>query len=145
MSVSSVSGLTQITDSFASSALIQCSEKWIQMQHNFKLEEKQNIKTVETYVKQYLFKDFKFIPLHKKMIYSTQELNLSYLVCHNLNIKAEHYHSFWSKYSKFVEKAINAARSNAVQAVKKLFLKGKNFHISCISIVILQTVYFLYK
>ena len=55
------------------------------------------------------------------MIFSMQEQSLSYLVCHNLNIKVEHHQIFWSKYSKFVEEAVNAERNNAVQAVKKHF------------------------
>ena len=74
-----------------------------------------------------------------------QEQSLGYLVCHDLNIEVEHHQSFWSKYSKFVEKAINAARNNAVQAVKKLFLKVKNFYVKCMYIVNLQTVCFSYK
>ena len=42
MSVSSVSGLTPITDNTTSPSIFQCSDNWIQMQQNLKLEEKQN-------------------------------------------------------------------------------------------------------
>jgi len=47
------------------------------------------------------------------------------MVCTNLNIKPEDHQSFWSKYSKYVEKSINAARNDAVQASKRTFLNGE--------------------
>jgi len=126
MSVSSVSGLTPITDNTTSPSIIQCSDNWIQMQQNVKLEEKQNKKGIETYVKDHLFKDLKFIPSQEMMLFSNQEHSLNYLVCHKLNIRVEEHQSFWSKYSRYVEKAMNAARNDAVSAVKNSFLKGKS-------------------
>ena len=76
------------------------------------------------FVKHYLFKNLKFIPLYKMMMFTNHNQSLNYLVCHKLNISQEQHKTFWLKYSKFVETALNAARNDAVQAVKKSFLKG---------------------
>lgn len=124
-SVSSVSGLTPLTDSATSALMKQCSDNWLSTKHNIKVEEKQNKKRVETYVKHYLFKDLKFISSPEMMVFEDKEESLNYLVCHNLNIQPEHHQIFWEKYSKSVEKAINAARNDSVQAMKRSFLKGK--------------------
>jgi len=94
------------------------------MQKSLISEEKQNKKRIEAYVKHHLFKDLKFIPSQEMMVFSSQKQILNYLVCHNLNIKIEEHQSFWSKYSKFVEKAMNAARNDAVKSLKRSFLKG---------------------
>ena len=143
MSVSSVFGLRQNTDSHTSSAIIQCSEKLIQMQHNLQLEEKQK-KKAETYVIQYLFKDHKFIPSHKMLIYSMQKQSISYLVS-------------WFKHQRLISsillvvifkvywKSHQCSKKQCCTSCWKLFLKCKNFCVNCIYIVILQTVCFLYK
>ena len=44
MSVSSISGLTPLTDNPLSSSIIQCSDNWKLMQQNMVIEEKQNKK-----------------------------------------------------------------------------------------------------
>lgn len=59
------------------------------------------------------------------MIFSSGENSLSHFVCNALNIKIEDCQSYWSKYSKCVEHALNAARNDAVSALKRSFLKGK--------------------
>ena len=120
LSVSSVSGLTPLSN-ISSLSMIQCSDNWKQMQQDLKLEEKQNTKRIETYVEEFLFKSLKFIPSQEMMIYSPHENSLNHLVCKALSIKIEIHQSFWSKYFRVVEKAINSARNDAVSAVKKHF------------------------
>ena len=78
-----------------------------------------------SYVKDHLFKDLKFIPSPDMMIFSSEENSLTHFVCMALNITIEDQWSYWSKYAGFIEKAVNAARNDAVSAVKKSFLKGK--------------------
>ena len=125
MSVSSVSDLTFLTSKKQeSTSIIQCSDNWKQMQQSMRLEEKQNKKRIETFVKHYLFKNLKFIPSYEMMVFTHHKQSLNYLVCKKLNISPEQHETFWLKYSKNVETALNAARNNAVQAVKKSFLKG---------------------
>jgi len=124
MSVSSVSDLTPVTNVQGSNSIIQCSDSWKQMQQSIRLEEKQNKKRIEMFVKHYLFKNLKFIPSYEMMVFTNNKQSLNYLVCQKLNISQEQHKTFWLKYSKFVETALNSARNNAVQAVKKLFLKG---------------------
>jgi len=119
-----VSDLTPVTNVQGINSIIQCSDNRKQMQQNIRLEEKQNKKRIEMFVKHYLFKNLKFIPLYKMMVFTNHKQSFNYLVCQKLNISPEQHKTFWLKYSKFVEMALNAARNNAVQAVKKLFLKG---------------------
>jgi hypothetical protein len=128
MSVSSVSGLTPLTENMTSSSILHCSDNWKHMQQTFKVEEKQNKKQILSYVKDHLFKDLKFIPSQEMMHFSNQENSLNHYVCKALNIRMEEQHSFWSKYYVYVEKALNAARNDAVSAVKKSFLKGKSLY-----------------
>ena len=125
MSTSSISGLTPVSTIAKTFPINQCSDNWIQMHHNIKMEEKQNKKRIESYVKHHLFKNLKFIASQEMMNFSFQTQSLNYLICSNLNIKPEEHQTFWSIYSKHVEKAINAARNNAVQALKKSFIRGK--------------------
>ena len=133
-SVSSVSDLTPLTKQQGSTSIIQCSENWKQMQQSIRLEEKQHKKRIEMFVKHYLFKNLKFIPSYEMMIYTKNKQSLNYLVCKKLNICPEQHETFWLKYSKFVETALNAARNDAVQAVKKSFLKGNKI-LKCNSIL----------
>ena len=76
------------------------------------------------FVKPYLFKNLKFIPSYEMMVFTNHKQSLNYLVCQKLNISPEQHETFWLKYSKFVETELNAARNNAVQAIKKSSLKG---------------------
>ena len=92
------------------------------------MEENQNKKRIEMYVKHHLFKKVKFISSQKQMIFSSKKTSISYQICTNLNIKTEHQPLFWSIYNKHVEKAVSTARNDAVQASKKSFMKGK-YHI----------------
>ena len=69
-SVPSIAEQTPITENTASASIIQCSDNWIQMQHSIKLEEKQNKRRIEIFVKQHLFKDLRFIPSQEMMIFS---------------------------------------------------------------------------
>jgi len=126
MSISSISGITPPVSAIAKPLSInQCSDNWIQMHQNIKMEEKQNKKRIETFVKHHLFKNLKFIASQEMMNFSFQTQSLNYLICSNLNIKPEEHQTFWSIYSKHVEKAINAARNDAVQSLKRSFIKGK--------------------
>ena len=128
MSVLSVSDLTPLTSKLQeSTSVIQCSKNWKHMQQSMRLEVKQNKKRIETFIKHYLFKNLKFIPSYKMMVFTTHKQSLNYLVCKKLNISPEQHETFWLKYSKYVETALNAARNDAVQAVKKSFLKGTKF------------------
>jgi len=129
-SVVSISGQTTESNTAAPLSMIQCSVNWIQMQKNEISEEKQNKKRIEALVKHHLFKDLKFIPSQEMMVFSSQKQSLNYLVCQHLNIKTEEHQSFWSKYSKYVEKGMNAARNDSVQSLKCSFLKGKRYCIS---------------
>ena len=126
LSVSNSSGLTPVSDITMSSSLTQCSDNWEKMQLNLKMEEKQNQKRILTYVKDHLFKDLKFIPSPEMMIYSNKENSLNHYVCTALNIRMEEQWHYWSKYAGCVEKAVNAARNNALSAVKRSFLKGNS-------------------
>ena len=119
-SVSNISELTQVTDFAATTSINQCSESWIQMQHSIQME--------QNHVKDHLFKKVKVISSQKQMIFSSKKSSISYQICNNLNIKTEHQPLFWSIYNKHVEKAVSTARNDAVQASKKLFMKGK-YHI----------------
>lgn len=56
MSVSSISGLTPVTDNTTSSSIIQCSENFKQMQQNVRLEEKQNKSRIKSFVKKMCLK-----------------------------------------------------------------------------------------
>ena len=60
LSLSSVSGLTPETKTETSLSM-QCSETWMKIQECLRLEEKENKKRIEFYVKHHLFKDLKFI------------------------------------------------------------------------------------
>src|SRR5688500_1849311 len=123
-SVSSISGLTPNSDNLSSPSIIECSENFKKMTKSIELEDKQNQKRIESYVKDHLFKHLKIIPSQEMMFFSTNENSLNYFVCKALNIRVQDQYSYWSKYSKFVERAINAARNNAVSALKRSFLKG---------------------
>lgn len=92
------------------------------------MEKKQNQKRIFSYVKDHLFKDLKFIPSPEMMIFSIKEKSLNHLVCTALNIRLEDQRNYWSKYAGCIEKAVNAARNNAVLAVKRSFLKGNTNH-----------------
>ena len=124
ISTSSASGITPISDITMSSSISQCSLNWNKMQQNLKMEEKQNQKRIMSYVKDHLFKDLKFIPLPEMMIFSNKENSLNHYVCKALNIKLKDQRTYWSKYAGCIEKAVNAARNDAVSAVKRSFLKG---------------------
>ena len=104
---------------------MQCSETWIKMQESLQLEEKENKKQIEFYVKHHLFKDLKFIPDEDFVHFSPKKNSLNNLVCAHLNIATEEHPRFWSKYSQHVGKSISVARNNAVQSMKKTFMKGK--------------------
>ena len=123
LSISSVSGLTPETEPETSLSM-QCSKNWKKIQETLRLEEKENKKRIETYVKHHLFKDIKFIPDEDFMRFSLKKNSLNYLVCSNLNVATEDHPSFWAKYSQHVAKTINVARNDAVQSMKKAFLKG---------------------
>ena len=51
MSISSISGYTPVSDIAKPLSIIQCSDNWVQMHHSIKMEEKQNKKRIETFVK----------------------------------------------------------------------------------------------
>lgn len=125
LSVSSVSGLTPITDNTATISTILCSQNYMQMVRSVNMEEKQNKKRIESFVKDYLFKNLKFISSQQMMIFSSQTNSLSYLICSALNIKENERPSYWGTYYQFVEKAINGARNDAVSAMKKSFIFSK--------------------
>ena len=72
LSLSSVSGLTPETETETSLSM-QCSETWIKMQESLQLEEKENKKRIEFYVKHHLFKDLKFIPNKDFMHFSPKK------------------------------------------------------------------------
>ena len=88
------------------------------------MEEKQNQKRLFSYVKDHLFKGLKNIPSPEMMIFTREENSLNHYVCMALNIRLEDQWSYWSKYAGIIEKAVNAARNDAVSAVKKSFLEG---------------------
>ena len=103
---------------------MQCSEIWMKIQENLQLEEKENKRRIEFYVKHHLFKDLKFIPDEEFMHFSPKKNSLNYLACSNLNIATGEHPSFWAKYSQHVGKTINVARNDVVQSMKKAFMKG---------------------
>lgn len=125
-SVSSVSGITPVTDNTASISIIQCGENWKQIHRNMILEEKQQRKRIDMYVKKYVFSHLKFINSPSMMIYSSERNSLSNMICTGLNITAEEHQSYWSTYSKCVEKSMNGARNDAVSAMKASFLESKS-------------------
>ena len=77
MSISSISGLTPVSEIAKPLPINQCSDNWIQMHHSIKMEKKQNKKRIETFVKHHLFKNLKFIASQEMMNFSfqTQSLN----------------------------------------------------------------------
>jgi len=124
-SVSSASEITPISDITMSTSIAQCSDNWKKIQQDLKMEETQNKKRIMSYVKDHLFKDLKFIPSPEMMIYTSDRNSLNNYVCTALNIRLEDQWNYWAKYAGIIEKAVNAARNDAVSAVKKSFLKGK--------------------
>ena len=95
-SVSSISGLKQVTDSAQTTSMNQCSESWMQMHHCIQIEENQNKKRIEMYLKHHLFKKVKFISSQKQMMFSNKKSSISYQICNNLNIKTAEQQLFWS-------------------------------------------------
>ena len=59
-SVSSVSGLTPITDNTTSVSIIPCSEKFKLMRKTVQLEDKEQKKRINLYVKENVFQNLKF-------------------------------------------------------------------------------------
>ena len=108
LSASSVSGLMPTSEVMPSSSSIQCSENWMKMQQNLKLDEKQNQKRILSYVKDYLFKDLEFIPSPEMMTFSNKMQSHNYLVCKAHNIKEKDQWCYWAKYAACIEKSLNA-------------------------------------
>ena len=57
------------------------------------------------------------------MLYSSNKRTICQLVCKALNVPPEQHQSYWETYYRCVEKSLNAARNDAVAAMKKAFLK----------------------
>ena len=68
-SVSSVSGLTPVTENTTSTSIIQCGENWKKMRKNMILEGKQQKKRIDSFVKKYVFSHLKFISSPSVMIF----------------------------------------------------------------------------
>jgi hypothetical protein len=122
LSVSSVSELTANNSNHASTT--QCDMQWKRMKQNKQLENEHNRKKIDIYVKDELFKLVKFIPTGQAMQFSVKKQSLCQLICDELNIPPDSRCVYWDNYSRCVEKSINAARNDAVTAVKRSFFKG---------------------
>ena len=103
---------------------IQCNENWRRMNLSAQLERQTLVKRIQTYVKDHLFKRLKFFNL-ELMVYDTRKNSVCQKVCNALNMADTGRKTFWSAYSKCVEKAIRYGRNDAVQAMKTAFLGGK--------------------
>ena len=87
------------------------------------LEKQTMVKKIQTYVKDHLFKRLKFFNL-ELMVYDTRKSSVCQKVCNALNMAKSGRKTFWSAYSKCVEKAKRYGRNDAVQAMKTAFLGG---------------------
>ena len=103
--------------------VMQCNKLWMQIQTDVRKEQKQNRKKIDIYVKDELFRELKFIPSGNMMLFSAKTRSISQLVCSALNIPADQQQVYWDTYYRYVKKSINAARNDAVAAVKKTFFK----------------------
>ena len=83
------------------------------------MEENQNKKRIEMYVKHHLFKKMKFISTQKQILFSDKKFSISYQICNNLNIKTEVPQLFWSFYIEHTEKAVSTAKNDVLQTSKK--------------------------
>ena len=124
-SISSVSGATQTSNNIDNSSLLQCNALWSKMKQDAVTEQRQNRKRIDSFVKDQLFRDLKFIPSGQMMLFSTNKRSLCQLVCTALNIAPTEQQKYWDTYYRCVEKSLNTARNDSVAAVKKSFFKGK--------------------
>ena len=79
---------------------------------------------IQNYVRDHLFKRLKFFNL-ESMLYDTRKSNVCQKVVTALSVADPGKKTFWSTYSKCVERAVRYGRNNAVQAMKQSFLGGK--------------------
>ena len=87
-------------------------------------EQENNKKSIGDFVKELLFKQFKYYNL-ELLIYDTKKSSICQKVCNHLNMAEGSRVSFWITYSLCVENAIRLARNDAVQAMKSSSLGGK--------------------
>ena len=95
------------------------------MRKTVQLEDKEQKKRIDLYVKENVFRNLKFILSWKMMNNLTRKNSLCKLICTGLNIREEEQQTYWSRYSRCVEKSLNAARNDAVSAMKSSFLVSK--------------------
>ncbi len=79
---------------------------------------------IQNYVRDHLFKHLKFFNL-KSMLYNTKKGSVCQRFATALFVADSGRKTFWSTYSKCVERAVRYGRNNAVQAMKQSFLGGK--------------------
>ena len=108
-----------------SPASVQSNNKYQQMKQDLVTEQRLNSKKIDSYVKDHLSKNLKFIPSGEMMMFSEKQRSLCQKVCRALNVLPADQQIYWNLYSRCVEKSINAARNDAVAALKKSFFKGK--------------------
>jgi len=119
----------------------QCRNTFIEMQNHVD-EQCINIMKINSFVKEVLFKQLKFIPSAHFMLFSRDQQSLCQFVCCHFKILESEQQQYWSMYHRFVSKALNTARNDAVAAMKKSFLQGNTLlFCSCCSWYLLTFVY----
>src|SRR5688500_751016 len=103
---------------------IQCNKQWRHMNLDALAEKETMAQKIQNYVRNHLFKCLKFFNL-ESMLYDTRKSSVCQKVSTALFVADAGRKTFWSMYSKCVEKAVRYGRNDAVQAMKQLFLGGK--------------------
>ena len=105
-------------------SIIQCNEQWKNMKLNAKMQQQQNQKKSDCFIKEKLFRKVKFFNI-EMMCYNTNTNSICQMVCQALNISENERETFWRSYSGCVKKAMKVTRNDAVAAMKLAFFKGK--------------------
>ena len=104
-------------------SIIQCNEQWKSMKLDEKVQQQQNQKKIDCFVKETLFKKVKFFNL-EMMCYTTKVNSICQMVCKALNIIENDKETFWRTYCKCIKNSIKFARNDAGAAMKLAFFKG---------------------